>query len=799
MNVVNKLIRTRLLIRGKVQGVGFRPFIYALANAVELKGYCLNDNDGLVVEIEGHVDSDYIDGFIEEIKQQAPVLSRVDYIEREDLPPAYYSDFTIRESIKGDIFTSLYETTDVISPDIAPCKECLGEMTDPADRRYSYPFINCTQCGPRYSILRDIPYDRRNTTMSAFTMCDKCKSEYDDPESRRFHAQPNACAECGPALWIVQKGGETDVSSFSSEDVLVEVCTYLRQGLIIAVKGLGGFQLICDATNDEAVSKLRETKRGSLKPFAVMVASIDAANSFAIIDDNERELLESRQAPIVILDKKDSEELSEFVAPSTYNIGVMLPSTPLYHLIVANFTALVVTSGNLASEPIAIVNSEAIAKLSGIADYFLFHDREIQTRLDDSIVRSMGRGVDARPMMIRRARGYVPEGLPLDEEMGEILACGAEMKGTFTLVKGYNALISQHLGELSNFDSTIFFRETLFNLKDILGLSPKTIVRDMHPDYFTSSFAEEYRKLVNISTMRMVSVQHHHAHIAATMAEYSLNGLVVGVSLDGTGYGVDGHVWGCEFMLARRRDYCRRAHLSYIPMPGATKAVSEPWRMAVSYLYRAYGDELTRALPTFTKNIGADRMQIIVKLIRDRINTPITSSAGRLFDAVSALLGLSYKVGFEAEAALALENSAVLFMRKTRGESDELYPPYPYKVKELEMMELDVAPVIRAIVDELNGGTNIGMISARFHRTMAMMVVDIAARLAKESSLDSVVLSGGVFQNALLLRMSIRALKAKGLKVYVSEKVPVNDGGISFGQAVVAWEKEKVLRVLEIM
>jgi len=799
MEVLHKLKRTRIVIRGKVQGVGFRPFIYALASAVGLRGFCLNDNEGLIVEVEGHVDDDYIDGFIEEIKQQAPELARVDYIEREDLPPAYYSDFSIRESIKGDIFTSLYETTDIISPDIATCDDCLSEMTDPSDRRYSYPFINCTHCGPRYTILRDIPYDRYNTTMSAFTMCESCQGEYDNPEDRRFHAQPNACPECGPALWIAESGSGTDVNSLSSEDVLCEASLRLREGRILAVKGIGGFQLVCDASNDEAVQKLRELKRGSLKPFAVMAPSSDMANSFAVVDDNERTLLESSAAPIVLLEKTNPDELSEHIAPLTYTIGVMLPASPLHHLLCAGFTALVVTSGNLTGEPIAITNSEAMAKLSGIADYFLFHDREIHTRIDDSVVRSIGRREDARPMMIRRARGYVPGGLPLDEEMGEILACGAEMKGAFTLTKGFNALMSQHLGELSNFDSTIFFRETLFNLKDILGLSPKTIVHDMHPGYFTTSFAEEYRKLVNIQSMRMVSVQHHHAHIAATMAEYSLNGLVVGVALDGTGYGVDGNIWGCEFMLARRRDYCRRAHLSYIPMPGGTKAAEEPWRMAVSYLYRAYGDDLTRALPAFTKAIGGDKMQVIVKLIRDRINTPITSSAGRLFDCVAALLGLSYKAGFEAEAATLLEKSAVLFMRKTHGGADELYPPYPYKITELEMMELDVSPVIRAIVDEINAGTSAGMIAARFHRTVAMMVVDIAVRLATESKLDTVVLSGGVFQNSLLLRMTVRALKDNNLKVYVSEKIPLNDGGISFGQAVVAWEKEKILRVLEVM
>ncbi len=799
MDVTDKLKRTRIVIKGKVQGVGFRPFVYALASAVGLRGFCLNDNDGLIVEVEGHVDDDYIDGFIEEIKQQAPVLARIDYIEREELPPAYYPDFSIRESIKGDLFTKLYETTDIISPDVAPCSDCLSEMRDPSDRRYSYPFINCTQCGPRYTILRDIPYDRYNTTMSAFTMCQSCQGEYDNPKDRRFHAQPNACAECGPALWIAQSGSGTDVNSLSSEDVLCEVSRHLRDGRILAVKGIGGFQLVCDATNDVAVARLRELKRGSQKPFAVIVPSVEAANTFAIVDDNEKTLMESMAAPIVLLEKSDFYKLSSHVAPETYLIGAMLPASPLHYLICAGFSALVVTSGNLTGEPIATVNSEAMAKLTGIADYFLFHDREIHTRIDDSVVRSIGRGEQATTMILRRARGYVPGGLPLDEEMGEILACGGEMKGAFTLTKGFNALISQHLGELSNFDSTIFFRETLFNLKDILGLSPKTIVRDLHPGYFTTSFAEEYRKLVDIPSMRMVSVQHHHAHIAATMAEYSLNGLVVGVALDGTGYGVDGNIWGCEFMLARRRDYCRRAHLSYIPMPGGTSAIKEPWRMAVSYLYRVYGDDLTHALPAFSKAVGNDKMQIVVKLIRDRINTPLTSSAGRLFDAVSALLGLSYKAGFEAEAAMLLERSAVLFMRKTRGEADQLYPPYPYKVIELEMMELDVSQVIRAIVDELNAGTSVGMIAARFHRTMAVMVVDIVARLAGESKLDTVVLSGGVFQNSLLLRMTVSALKEKDLKIFVSEKIPLNDGGISFGQAVVAWEKEKILRVLEVM
>lgn len=763
----------KIHITGIVQGVGFRPFVYNLANRFGLKGYCLNDSEGVVIEVQG----DTIPGFIDELKASAPPLSKIESLTVERATAAPFENFSIKES------KAIEGKSVLISPDIGICKDCLTELFNPEDRRYLYPFINCTNCGPRYSIVKDIPYDRPKTTMAPFPMCPDCDSEYHDPSDRRFHAQPNACEVCGPKVWIHGQDRE-------SHEAIKEAQRLLKSGAILAVKGIGGFHLACDAENEEAVKRLREKKRrsirsdrnGSNKPFAVMSPDIEAIKRYTEVSRMEEGLLLDRTRPIVLLKKIEGKGLAGTVAPNNTHYGVMLPYAPLHYVLFhgADFKALVMTSGNLSEEPIVISNEDALKRLSGIAEHFLFHDREIYMRVDDSIVRAE----DVRTRILRRARGFTPSPIALNTEMDEILACGAELKNTFCLTKGRNAILSQHIGDLENYEALEFYKETLRNLKNSFRAEPKIIAHDLHPDYLSTKFAHEYANEKGIPEKDIYAVQHHHAHIAAVMAEHGLNDKVIGVAFDGSGYGTDGNIWGGEFLISDKRDFKRAARLDYISLPGGERAIKEPWRIALSYLYHTYGDGVEAEAKTFFERCEKKEANIVLKMIKGSINSPLTSSAGRLFDAVSSLIGVRDFITFEAEAAIELEAIA-------DTDAKEAKKLYQFEMIENECHVINLKPLIKGILKDLKNGISKSVISGRFHKTMAEVITTVVNMLNKESGIKDVALSGGVFQNKLLSRLTEERLKNDGFTVWTPEMVPVNDGGVSLGQAIVAWERHK--------
>lgn len=768
----------RIHITGVVQGVGFRPFVYNLAVSHSIRGFCLNDSEGVVIEAYG----DGLDRFVEEIKRSAPPLSRITGLRTEPcVPNGDVKGFSIKESVS---FSGAFG---LISPDFAVCGDCLGEMFDPEDRRHLYPFINCTNCGPRYSIIKDMPYDRPNTTMAGFKMCPHCDAEYHDPANRRFHAQPNACEICGPKAWLTDRAGKivSGVNSLAVE----EAVRLLKEGSIIAVKGIGGFHLSCDAKNDEAVKRLRAAKRSSLakesqsnKPFAVMSPDISAVERFAEVSGAERRLLEERTRPIVLLRKKHPESLSSHVAPGNSDYGVMLPYTPLHHMLLGGkrFHALVMTSGNRADEPIVTSNKGALEKLSGMADFFLLHDRDIHMRVDDSIARVAGKRVS----ISRRARGFVPGAIDLGEETDDILATGPELKNTFCLTKGRFAIMSTHIGDMENAGALEFYKESLRNLRSSFKSDPAIIARDMHPGYATSSFASEYARSEGIPAGRIVEVQHHHGHIAGVMAEHGLRRKVLGVAFDGTGYGTDGTIWGGEFFVCDRASFERAGRLKLTGLPGGEMAVKEPWRMAVSYLRQAYGTRSIEVIKKDFPKLATPETSVIMKMLEEGINTPLTSSVGRLFDAVASLAGIRDRITYEAEAAINLEAAA-------REHSIKKKDPYPFEIDNNGLRSIDMAPMVRSIVEDVSDGKDPSYIAARFHQTLASVITTTLLLMREASGINEVALSGGAFQNSLLLSLSMDSLAREGFMVYINEQVPSNDGGVALGQAAIAWERIK--------
>ncbi|MHB1023560.1 MAG: carbamoyltransferase HypF, partial [Acidobacteriaceae bacterium] len=680
--------------------------------------------------------------------------------------------FSIRESrAQDDAFV-------LVSPDVATCDDCWHEFGDPSNRRSGYPFTNCTNCGPRYTIIQDIPYDRPKTTMAPFRMCGLCREEYEDPQNRRFHAQPNACPVCGPSLELVQRGShfpDFKPSSTSSLSTLRRVREVLREGQLVAVKGLGGFLLACDAQNDAAVRLLRQRKRRSDKPFALMARDIAAVEAFCIVTETDRAALQSPRRPIVILQRRADANLSRAIAPGNDSVGVMLPYTPLHYLLFSDsptepsrFPALVMTSGNLSDEPIVTENGEAWKQLEPVADWFLFHNRDIYMRADDSVVRTF----QGRERVLRRSRGYVPQAVNLGIPMRELLACGAELKNTFCLTKDRYAILSQHIGDLENYETLRFFEETLTNLKKLFRVEPQAVAYDQHPNYISSRFA------LALPIARKIGVQHHHAHIASCMAENHLHGKVIGVAFDGTGYGTDGKIWGGEFLIADFAGFERRAHLRYIPLPGGDAAVRQPWRMALSYVRDTFG---TSPLPNslqFLQRVPEKQLSLVDKLIARRIQTVDTSSCGRLFDAVAALVGLGEQVSFEGQAAIALESAV----------QSGIEERYAFSVDEGEPMQLDMRPTMEAVVRDISLGKQVGFISACFHNTVAAAIVELCLRLRQQEKLNRVCLSGGVFQNMYLLERTVKGLYGCGFEVFLHALVPPNDGGISLGQAVIANE-----------
>ncbi len=753
-----------------MQGVGFRPYIYRLATERQLTGTITNTPSGVTIEVQGQ--REFVDDFVSCLPHRAPPLARITNVAVLDIPCNVDPEFRILASQTGEAVHTL------ISPDVATCDDCLRELLDPADRRHRYPFINCTNCGPRFTIVRDIPYDRPRTSMAVFPMCRACQAEYDDPLNRRFHAQPNACWDCGPTLELWDKNGQVIADS----DPMLATAAALKAGLIVAVKGLGGFHLAADATNPAAVTLLRERKRRVEKPFAIMVPNVEAAGEFCEVGMEEREALRSIQRPIVLLKRKSIQRpivllkrkstnlIADQVAPFNRYLGVFLPYTPLHHLLLAEggFKALVMTSGNLSEEPIAIDNDEARSRLNGLADYVLVHNREILLRCDDSVVQV----VSGQTRQMRRSRGFVPVPVFLREETPAILAVGGELKNTVCLTKGKHAFLSQHIGDLENLESYKFFGEAVEHLTKILEIRPEAIAYDLHPDYFSTKWALQQ------TGVPQIGVQHHHAHIASCMAENHLQGSVIGFALDGTGYGTDGNIWGGEVLLANYSSFERAAHFEYIPMPGAAAAIHEPWRMAVSYLAHHFGrDFLTMTLP-FVAGLDRRKVELLLQMLERRMNSPLTSSCGRLFDAIAALSGVRHQVNYEAQAAIELE----MTIRDSRDGGS-----YP-----LEMLPnhdgwiIGTRAMLEAVIRDLVCNTPAGIISARFHNGLVDMFSRVATLLRQRTGLNRVCLSGGSFNNRYLAEHLRGQLLNSGFEVFTQREAPCGDGGLSLGQAVIA-------------
>jgi len=751
--------RARGTIHGVVQGVGFRPFIYQLASRYGLAGYVTNTSIGVEIEVEG-TDED-IHRFTHAVESERPPLAHIASAHWEEIALRNEDTFTIKESLAG------LERSALISPDVCICPDCLEEIRDPLNRRFGYPFINCTNCGPRYTIIKDIPYDRAATTMRKFRMCPACQAEYQNPNNRRFHAQPNACWECGPATCFHDKDGKT----VPCDDPIQEGISLLEKGAILAIKGLGGFHLVVDASNHDAVIRLRRRKHREEKPLAIMVKDMDAALDIAHIDDQEVKLLCSRQRPIVLLKKRRFHGLSSQVAPKNAYLGIMLPYTPLHYLLMEGpFRALVMTSGNMTEEPITTDNQEAFKRLRGIVDYFLTHNRDIYLRSDDSVLKV----VDEIPRQIRRSRGYVPIPVFLRDDMGNlppVLAVGGELKNTICLTKENRAFLSQHIGDMENLETFEFFDLTVSHLKRILEIHPEVMAHDLHPDYLSSRFAREQQE---VPTM---AVQHHHAHIVSCLAEHGLRGPVIGVAMDGTGLGLDKQIWGGEIILSDLTSFKRKAHLDYVPLPGGDAAARYPWRMALIYLHKTFGDELFNLSIPFIRNLKHPEASIVLQMALKGVNSPLTSSCGRLFDAIAALLGVRQKIAYEGQAAIELE----MYQRLQEDSC------YPYEVRRQgDEWVMDTAEIIREIVNDIGKGKGGRSIAGRFHNTLIQMLTDACLRIREESGIEQVAASGGAFQNMTLLSGLTRALAAEGFSVYSHAKVPTSDGGLSLGQAVCA-------------
>lgn len=753
-------IAKKINIKGIVQGVGFRPFIFQLAGRHHLTGWISNTSSGVSIHIEGAAPD--IETFLQAVETAAPPLSRITDITATPCPASGFQQFSISESQTETHATAL------ISPDVSICADCRKELFDPRDRRFHYPFINCTNCGPRYTIIHAIPYDRPNTSMKAFTMCRVCQAEYDDPNNRRFHAQPNACPVCGPQVLLYDADGKQTAVS----DPIQEAAKHLQNGQILAVKGLGGFHLAVDATNNSAVERLRQKKHREEKPFALMAMDVPTIRSFARMDADEEKMLTSSVRPILLLQKRPKSPIVESVSPGNPTVGVMLPYTPLHYLLLSHgFKALVMTSGNLSDEPICIDNAEAFKRLKNIADCFLMHDRDILIRSDDSIARRIS-GVTR---LVRRSRGYVPVPVFLNHRLPPILACGAEMKNTVCLTRDDRAFVSQHIGDLEHPAAHDFFDETITHLKALLDIRPEIIAHDLHPDYFSTRYALALHDAVRIP------VQHHHAHIASCMAENRMDGEVIGLAFDGTGLGTDNTIWGGEALLADFGGFKRLAHLETVPMPGAAFAIREPWRMALGYLHTAFGDDLANMDIPLITSLPPDAVRTLIRMIRQKINSPLTSSLGRLFDGVAAIMGIRNRVSFEGQAAMELEMLAGTHPIDMRKET-----VYAFEWSSGATRRIAIRPLVSGIVGDMKSGIPLPLISRRFHATLIRLFASLCRELKGETGVNRIVLSGGCFQNALLLEGLISILEQEGFAVFSHSLVPTNDGGISLGQAVIA-------------
>ncbi|HEY1265079.1 MAG TPA: carbamoyltransferase HypF [Terriglobales bacterium] len=751
-------IRRKLEVAGIVQGVGFRPFVYRLARDRRLAGTIRNTPAGVVIEIQGVPEA--VKDFQAHLTLETPPLARITKVIAQDLECNAETEFRILASHGDDKVQTL------ISPDVAVCADCLRELFDPSDRRYRYPFINCTNCGPRFTIVRDIPYDRARTSMSMFPMCAACQAEYDDPLDRRFHAQPNACWECGPRVELWDREGR----AMECEDPIAQAAKALHNGHIVAVKGLGGFHLAALATDAAAVRLLRDRKRRVEKPFAVMVRDAATASAICSLGVAGRAALDGRQRPIILLPRNPTCGLPDEIAPSNRYLGIFLPYTPLHYLLLDRgpFQALVMTSGNLSEEPISIENQEAVYRLRNLADFFLVHNRDILLRCDDSVVRP----VRGQVRQLRRSRGFVPVPVFLKDEQPSVLAVGGELKNTICLTRANHAFLSQHVGGLENEEGHKFFEEAVGHLKNVLEIDPQILACDLHPDYFSTRWAMRQKGL------QRIGVQHHHAHIASCMAENHLDGPVIGMAFDGTGYGTDGKIWGGEVLFADFHGFERLAHLEYVPMPGGTAAIREPWRMAVSYLAHHFGPAFLDLPIPFVRQLEPRKVETLLRMIARGINSPLTSSCGRLFDAVAALVGVRQRVTYEAQAAIELE------MLLHDSDDDGSY--------EFTLLEQDGGVVIgtgvlfNAIVADLSRSVHPGNISRRFHNGLAGILTRIGKLARKKTGTARVCLSGGTFNNVYLTEKLESNLISEGFEVFSQSEVPAGDGGLSLGQAIVA-------------
>ncbi|NQT62396.1 MAG: carbamoyltransferase HypF [Candidatus Marinimicrobia bacterium] len=742
--------RRRLTINGIVQGVGFRPFIYSLARGIGLVGSVYNTSDGVKVELQGS--SPQLEQFESRLRPEAPPLSTIISVEIEEIPAMDESDFTIVASYDNASVSTL------ISPDVALCDDCKAELFDDKNRRYRYPFINCTNCGPRYTIIENIPYDRPFTSMKHFPLCKACHTEYQDPGDRRFHAQPNACPECGPQVWLTDQKGER----IESNDPVSKTIELLVEGKILAIKGLGGFHLAVDSRNTDAVARLRLAKGRDEKPLAIMVRDLATAQTLVHLSQLEIETLGSIQAPIVLCTSKLDTNIAPNIAPGNDRLGIMLPYTPLHHLLLSGkLDTLVMTSANFSEEPICIDNDEALTRLAGLADFFLLHNRDIYLRTDDSVVMELSGKI--RP--VRRSRGYAPRPIFTKRKGPSILAVGAELKNVVGLSKDEKVFLSQHIGDLENLEAFEFFKMTIEHIQRIFELEPELIVHDLHPEYLSTKWAKD-------QTLPLLGVQHHHAHLAACMAENSLEEPVIGIIMDGTGYGTDGTIWGGEFLVGDPTGFDRKAHFEPMPLPGGEAAIKSPWRIGLGYLHQVFGANLPEIPALKERDI-----QPIIQMLNANINSPLTSSCGRLFDAVAALSGGRQEIRYEAQAAIEFMQAA----QNDLGDDFSIFDPVQTDEKHI----IPIKPILECLLSRKQTGRNFQQLSQWFHNSLIHTFVKITEQLRYENGIQNIVLSGGVFQNTLMFEGLINALTDIGLSVYTHHEVPSNDAGIALGQVII--------------
>ncbi|NOT04701.1 MAG: carbamoyltransferase HypF [Anaerolineales bacterium] len=770
-------------VTGIVQGVGFRPFVYGLAVRLDLCGWVCNTSAGVEIEVQGRKSK--VESFIHSLETEAPPLAKIDSIDvQEKNLDIEYTTFNIQPS------TSIEGEFQPISPDVAICADCERELFDPSNRRYLYPFINCTNCGPRFTIIKDLPYDRSATTMANFNMCEPCNTEYDNPLDRRFHAQPIACPDCGPFVQLRSSTASTQsadkvVSNIDMRlSAILKTRQLLREGRIIAIKGLGGYHLACDATNEKAVQELRRRKGRAGKPFALMFANAETAQGYCEINEAELKLLTGYEKPIVLLNIKPNHKIAKSVAPNMDTLGVMLPYTPLHHLLLNQTdeklnmerapSILVMTSGNLCEEPIVTSNEEAQERLAPLADFFLMHNRDIHIRCDDSVVRVESKpALELQPstMYLRRARGYAPYPVSLPFDSKQILAVGGELKNTFCLTRDRYAFLSQHIGDMENVEVYESFKQNIEHLSRLFCIQPQIIAYDMHPNYFTTQWALWTQR--SNKNARFIPVQHHHAHIASCMADNKLDDRkLIGLSFDGTGYGTDGAIWGGEILLASYADFERVAHLEYLPLPGADSATCNSWRIAVGYA-ESLGLDI-EDLP-FLESVDSQSVNIVRQQVRKKLNAPLTSSMGRLFDAISSLIGIRNQVTYEAQAAIEMEVLSRKFIAETN--------PYPF---EIEDGIIRVGELFKQVIQDVRSNHAAGFIGARFHHTVCAMAVEASKCVRQKNAINEVALSGGVWQNQILLELTRSALLRENFVVYTHQQTPANDGGLALGQAVIA-------------